>query len=107
MRTPTHLFNSTATLLRPTVGRDSTGGVTQAFVESGTFACRYTITGVSESREVHGDDASYSATMFCGMDVTITDRDRVRIGTRTFKVGGVDENQGTAIFQTVNLTDSL
>jgi len=106
-RTPEHLFNATATLLRARVNQDRTGGVVVQYDPAGTFKCRVQITGMSEGREVHGDDVTYSATMFCGMDVAISDRDRVQIGSTIYKVGGVNPNQGTGIFQTVNLTDSL
>ncbi len=108
MKTPTHLFNATATLMRATTSQDRQGGVMVTYTAvSPTFKCRVVTVASSEERAMHGDDVTYSATMFCGFDVTISDKDRITIAGTTYKVSGVNNNQNAAIFQTVELTDSL
>ena len=107
MKTPKHLFNVTATLLRETNAQDRQGGVTEAFTSAGTFKARVVTDGMMEDRTIHGNDVTYTATMFCGFDVTISDKDKIQIGDVVYKVGGVNNNQNAGIFQTVNLTDSL
>jgi len=108
VRTPRHLFNLIATLLKPALGRDAGGSTIQDFQPSGTFKCRIQTTGIGpKTREVFGDDTGYTAVLYCGPEVDITDRDRVQVNGTVYKVIGVQDNNRLGVFKTVALSDNL
>jgi len=108
MRTPKHLFNLVATLLKPALVRDAGGSTIQDFQPAGTFMCRIQTSGIGpKSREIFGDDTGFTAVLYCGPEVGIADRDRVQVNGTIYKVIGVQDNNGMGVFKTVALSDNL
>lgn len=107
MKTPRGMFITVATLLRPAQAQDQGGSVVLDFEAAGDFRCRTRLLSAAESRTVHGNDTTYGARLYCGPEVDITEKDRVQIGTRTYKIHSVDDPNRMGAYKVVELVDSL
>ena len=101
MQTPRSLFNLTAALLKPTMSTDMSGGPVRAYRDAGTFRCRVQTGPKSKALATHGDRTSYDGKIYCGPEVDVQDHDRIRVGSMTYQVVGVDDNNGMGIFLTI------
>ena len=107
MITPTHLFITEATLLKPVVVQDPGGSPTQTFEVHSTFMCRLVGPPAGDVEGAGlGTRSFYAAICYCAHDVPIAESDRLLIAGDYWDVTGMDNTDLMDVYLSVRVKRS-
>jgi SPP1 family predicted phage head-tail adaptor len=98
MNTPTHLFNTTITLLGEDSTLSDTGGPIHSYTSIGTIAARVQVYQGMEEDIYDSRRYRYTGRMYCSPDASVTNGCRFTYGGRTFRVTSVVDNDFMSVF---------
>ena len=88
MMTPTHLFDQSVSVIRPTIAVDAIGAPTYTYgtTASSVVACRVQVQSANENVRAGRPAASKTYSVYCDPASDILSADRLTWGTKTLKI---------------------